>query len=538
MLGFGRSKSNLPGPRSGVGAPRTGAFVAAFFALLLWILFFATPVAAVLFRAGNSGPWDPVVGAVAWVTLRQALLSLTFSLAFGVPLGLVVAWLLPRDSRSAAWARSSLAAPFGVPTVVAGLVGLQWMGKNGWLAQAGLPGVWAYSLAGVIAVHVLYNAPWIALVTAQGRWAVPVRELEVIRNIGGGAWARFRLAVLPRLSSRLFATALQVYCLCCLSFGLVLVLGGGPPVQTLEVLLDSRLRGSDLNWGSAAWTGTFQFGMTALPALIGSIWEKRRRSATQEVTEEGSGRSGVGALEVSRKRWLGGLVLALTAIPLLPWFIFVLGALGDVWRDADFLFGLARAAGTSITLSLASAVLTLLWVGLAHLGGRSHPRVHWILALMQGLPAGVSSLVLALGAALAFGRWVDPFEGAWVWVVVIQTVVALPWAYRALGPVLEKASLRELEAVRSAGASAVQAYLWVEWPRIRGSVRGVGMAVAALGLGELGAAGFFLGEGQAPLAVWVSRYFSQYRFEEAHAVGACLTVLALGGLFAARGRSS
>ena len=149
-----------------------------------------------------------------------------------------------------------------------------------------------------------------------------------------------------------------------------------------------------------------------------------------------------------------------------------------------------------------------------------------------------SSAVSSTGAALAFGRWVDPFEGAWVWVVVIQTVVALPWAYRALGPVLEKASLRELEAVRSGGASAVQAYLWVEWPRIRGSVRGVGMAVAALGLGELGAAGFFLGEGQAPLAVWVSRYFSQYRFEEAHAVGACLTVLALGGLLAARGRSS
>ena len=140
MLGFGRSNSNLPGHDSGVGASRTGAFFAAIFALLLWILFFATPVAAVLFRAGSSGPWDPVVGAVAWVTLQQALLSLTLSLALGVPLGLAVAQFLPRDSRTAAWTRSSLAAPFGVPTVVAGLVGLQWMGQNGWLARAGSTG--------------------------------------------------------------------------------------------------------------------------------------------------------------------------------------------------------------------------------------------------------------------------------------------------------------------------------------------------------------------------------------------------------------
>ncbi len=539
MLGFGRFSSKISRHRASVGAPSHWVFFAATIALFFWVLFFLFPVAAVIVRAGKSGPWDPVVGAVAWVTLKQAVLSLLLSLALGVPIGLAMASILPRDSWPAAWVRALLGAPFGVPTVVAGLVGLQWMGRNGWLARAGLPGVWAYSLAGVIAVHVLYNAPWVALVTAQGRWAVPVRELEVIKGIGGSAWARFRLAVLPRLSSRLAATALQVYCLCCLSFGLVWVLGGGPPVQTLEVLLNSRLRSSDLDFGSAAWAGTLQFGMTALPAGLAALWERKRRRRTQEVTEEAP------RLEVStpvevRKRtsWLGWAALGVAGFPLLPWVVFILGASGKIWRDSSFLLGLLSAVGTSLGLSISSAALTLVWVGLAHLGGRAHPRAHWILGLLQALPAGVSSLVLALGVALAFGQWLDPFAGAWVWVVVIQAVVALPWAYRALGPVLEKVSIRELEAARSGGASPVRAYYWVEWPRIRGSVRGVGMAVAALGLGELGAAGFFLGEGQAPLAVWVSRYFSQYRFEEAHAVGACLTVLALGGLLAARGRSA
>lgn len=494
------------------------ALPAFFLTLGFWVLGVGVPLVALGARTpGVSGLLDPDVLSVAWVTARQAFLSAMLSVVIGLPLGLVAARASVRVARSL---DTLLLLPQGVPTVVAATAWIALLGRSGLLAKLDL----GYSLTAVIIAHVFFNAPWVALLVAQARRSVPSAPLEAAATLGAGSWARFRFGVWPTLQWATYAAAAQVVAVCSMSFALVMILGGGPPVETLETALYSRLRGGALDLGGAVSCAFWEMVLTLTPWLVVLALRARASGLRGSTASVQSRQLSFGASPA----WMGWLAVIATVVFSVPYLaIFWGGGLaailsGEFWTDAS---GPLRLSGM-IAISVAAGTLLLAACAVVATS-RASPSMRSGFSFVLSLPSGLSVLVLGLGMWLAYGGWIDPFEGSLAAIVGLQIIVFFPVAFRLLWPVAQVSQHSRMEAAWTLGASPWRAFWLVDWPRWRAPVASVLALVAALALGEVAAVSLFYSENLIPLPLLVSRYMGQYRFEEARAASALLFVGAM-----------
>jgi thiamine transport system permease protein len=368
----------------------------------------------------------------------------------------------------------------------------------------------------VILAHVFYNAPWVALAVAQSRRAMPQGQLDAAATLGAGAGSRFRWVVWPELRWALGAACAQVLALCTMSFALVLILGGGPPVETLETALYSRLRGGALDLGGAAACAAWELLLTLTPwALL--LWLRGRMAGPAAQASVAPARGGRASWA-----WIAAAVL------FLPYLAVFRGGVGP-WFTAEFWAEAAIPLRLSIWIAMLSSggalgIAALATVATSYAPARAQA---WVGAGLA-IPSGLSVLVLGLGGWLAYGRWIDPFEGSLLAIVGLQITVFFPVAFRMLWPLAQSTQKRELEAAWSLGASPWRAFWLVDWPRWRAPVFSALALVAGLALGEVAAVSLFYSEKLIPLPLLVSRWMAQYRFEDARAVSALLLTGAAG----------
>lgn len=462
-----------------------------------WMLVVAVPIGVVLMRGVSvGGLLDPDVLYWVRVTGIQAVASTVLSVGVGLPLGL---WI--RGGRTA---EALLAVPFGIPTVVAAMSWIAWLGY--------------YSWGTVVLAHVFFNVPWMALLISQARRGVDEAGLAAARTLGAGAWLRFSAVVWPEIRWTVASGAVQVFSVCVMSFALVLLLGGGPPVETLETAIYSRVRYSGADFSGAAAIGLWQMGLTLLP-WIGVVMLRRR---LKKLPKSGTF-SGVRPLDPSKssafRKFLGA------AVWILPYLIVLKGVgtfpAGSEWGPA-FL--------NSVLLAGGSAVLTCFFACAAVYAGRGRGALWEVLA---GLPGGISALVLGLGFYLAYARWIDPFEGSRVAMILLQTALFFPIAYRVFWGAAQGVNGELITAARSLGASPLRAFWTVEGPRWTRLAGAVGVMVAGASLGEVAAVSLFSSERLMTLPLLQMRWMGQYRFQEAQAVAALLLVVSGGMIFAA-----
>jgi thiamine transport system permease protein len=467
-----------------------------------WVGLVLVPVLALLAESGGGEVplLDPVILAIAGMTFVQALMSSVLASGIGLVLGLWAGDIFSRSS--ARFLRFLLLLPYGVPTVVAGLA---WIG---WLGQSGLG--WAYSLKAVVVAHVFFNVPYVALLVAEARAVVPRSQLEASRLLGAGWPAEFRFVAWPLIWRSYLSASAQVLSLCAMSFGLVMVLGGGPPVETLETALYARIRFGELDVPGAVACAIWQLAIVMFPwALV--LWlgnaPTLRKGGRREFAEVGAR---------VRREWLCSSMAFLFFLPYLPAIRALPRALDSPELASPILVSLTIA----VLSGLAAVVTALFAVGATAFTGAGR-----VLPLLFAIPSGISVLVLGLGAWIAYGGWIDPFEGSLAAIIGLQTAVFFPVAFRMLWPQVGLLRVDLLESASTLGASPVRAFLWVEWPRWKKLVFGTWAIGAAAALGEIAVVSFFYSENLVTLPLMISRWMARYRFDDAEAAAAVLLTI-------------
>lgn len=490
--------------------------------LSFWLLCVATPLMALLARQSAS-PWqglfDPAVRGALGFTLWQAGWSTVISALIGFGWGL--------KSAGSRGARFFLGLPFGIPTVVLSWVFVAWLGRSGIFSATGLAIDWLYRPGTVVAAHVWLNAPWVAMLMAQAREQVEPRQLEAVRSLGGGAWARFRFVLWPALRWTWASACLQVFSLCVMSFAIVLLLGGGPPAQTLETAIYSRVRSGIMDLEGAQAFAIWELGLCLLPWIFLVLLQRLKPSMGGANVVEGLLRTPLGNAHAQAKSvW----PVLLSLLPLLPFLVLLKSRFWTLARSvergaevSDALFTSLRIAGLTGFMTLAIALGSVL-----ALASLRKSRWQSVLFLMLQLPSGVSALVLGLGFWLAYGRWIDPFEGSLLAIIAIQIVLFFPLALRILWPVALSSQRGLLETASTLGASPARAFYWAEWPRWKRPVFAALALVLGASVGEVAAVSLFYSEALVPLPLVVARWMGQYRFEEAEMAAAVLFLVAVG----------
>jgi len=505
-------------------ATTLAAAIAVLIALVLWAILAAA-------TAGGGGQSRVDILHLLRMTSIQAGLATVLSLIVGAAL----AWALNRLRFPG---RDLVVGLFASAIVTPGMVVafglLSIWGRNGWINQAsealfGAPLAGSiFGLPGILFAHVILDGAFAARIMLARLDAIPPARLKTGQSLGLSAWQRFSIIDWPALRGTVPGLAAIIFLLAFTSFPIVLMLGGGPANQTLEVAIYAAVR-QDFDLVAAVQLAATQIAVCSLVILAASALAPVPASFGSSTAPRWRDQ---GPARLLQMLVLFACILAFV-LPLLSVLVEGLGAgLGRIMARPAFWW----AALSSLIIGTASAMLTLL-LALALALGRGATKSGSLRTLL-GMPAfaylAVPAVVLSLGFFLLVRQiGMQPSVAAPFVVILGNSLLALPFAMATLGPPLEAIARTRGKLIRSLGLGGWRQFLSVEYPLIGRDI-GVMMALAfCFSLGDLGVIALFGTQDFQTLPLMMFRALGSYRGNDAAAIASILllgTIVAFVGL--------
>jgi len=470
-------------------------------------------------------------------TLYQAFLSTLLSLLVGV----LLAWALAHQSQF--WGRGLLVALFSsslvLPTliVVFGLIGI--FGRNGYLNQVSLFlfdhsfGAYLYGLGGILLAHVYLNASFASRALLHSFESIPKEKYKLAKSLNFSVFERFLYVEYPALKSTLLSIGSTIFLLCFTSFAVVLLLGGSPSYNTLEVAIYEAVK-LDFDIAMALKLALIQLSISAVLVVLSSNF-----------------RVGLSNLKTSHALipWRETKVLGIiqwtiigvfTLFFVLPLFVIVIDGIGaDFGRIlSEPLF--VKSFITSVSLATVSSVLTvIIAVSLSstrreftlstRLGLKPFAKVlDAIVAFSGNLYLAIPSLVLGLGFFLMYQNS-EGSEFLWATMALLtaNVLMSLPFVLAVLTPAMHKTAKRYDKLSFSLGLTSLQRWFYVEYPYIKSSLGYVFALAFCFSLGDLGIIALFGSDDFSTLPWYLYQLMGSYRTTDAAGVALVLLVLVL-----------
>ena len=504
------------GPRAGVPWPGLGAALVALGAVL-------GPLAAVIWRAEAPAALEPADWAALRFTLTQAALSALLSAALAVP---VARALSRRRFTGRRLLVTLMGAPFILPVIVAvfGLLAIFGRGGliNAGLGLAGLGPVSIYGLPGIVLAHVFFNLPLVTRLLLQGWAEVPgehFRLAAALRFSDGDIRRHIERPILRRVLPGAMAL---VFALAMTSFAVALTLGGGPASTTVELAIYQAFR-FEADLAGAARLALVQLalsGTVAVAALVigmpshapGGIgrppsrWDGRGTAA--RLGDAGAIAAAAAFLVLPLAAVLGRGARHLAALP------------APIWEAALRSLAVACAA-TVLTLALALP-MALAAARLGRGAGRG------AVMLAGTLSVALSPIVLGAGLFILILPLTDPARLALPVTAMVNALLALPFALRALAPAAIAIDARHGRLAASLGMSGAARLRLVTLPLLARPLRFAAALAAALSMGDLGVIALFADAAHATLPLALEQLMSSYRMGDAAGAALLLLLLSLG----------
>ncbi|WP_425040510.1 thiamine/thiamine pyrophosphate ABC transporter permease ThiP [Primorskyibacter sp. S187A] len=460
------------------------------------------PVAKVLHTGGSLAALTVGDWAALRFTIWQAALSAALSVCFAIP---VARALARRHFPGRGLLISIMGAPFILPVIVAILGLLAVFGGNGWvnaiLGAVGAPRIDIYGYHGVILAHVFFNLPLAVRMILQGWLAIPAERLHVAASLGAPVGRVLERPMLWQVCPGAFAI---IFVICTGSFAVALTLGGGPRATTVELAIYQAFK-FDFDLSRAATLAMVQLGLglTAGALALRLARTEGFGAGFDRVVQRWDGHAGVDAI------WIA-LASAFLLLPLAA--VVLSGAPGLALLPSSVWDATLR----SVVLALGATALTICFaLALVSRAGE--------MASLLGI--SVSGLVLGTGLFLLLRPYVRPGDVALPVTMLVNVLMALPFALRILKPEVDAARADFGRLADALGLSVYARWRIIYLPRLRRPLGFAAGLTAALSMGDLGVITLFADGDSATLPLQIYRLMGSYQMEAAQ--GAALLLLAL-----------
>ncbi|MCD6524466.1 MAG: iron ABC transporter permease [Thermococcus sp.] len=514
-------------------------------ALTFLMVFFYYPIALVLKEGLSASALLSVLSNsyyrhVITFTILQALGSTLLTLAIGLPGAYLFANYEFPGKR---FLRAVLTVPFVMPSIMVALGFILLFGKQGFITTLlGRDLGILYSWKAILLAHAFYNFPVVVRMVSSLWERINPHYEEAAMSLGAKGFTLFRKVTLPMLSPAIFASAMLTFVFCFLSFSIPLILGGYK-YSTIEVAIFTAII-TMLDFRTGAALAVIQMALSfAFMYLYLKSLEKYAKAEEQRVLRKPK------KLTLREMLSLKGLAIALYSVVV---FVFILAPLLAVvydsltWNgnftlefyrrlfDSSYnpIFGSdsLHAIIWSFTFGFTTVLLaTLIALAMAYSSLRWDLPGKTFMDVLVTLPLGSSAIIIGLGYIKAFHKPPLLLLGSPYLIIAAHTVIAYPFALRAISSSLKKirASLRE--AAMSLGATDFKAFLKVELPLAFGGVLVGAVFSFAMSIAELGATYMIYQPKYTTITIAIYRYLGSRQFNSASAMAVVLMIVSLVG---------
>ncbi|MBN2658702.1 MAG: iron ABC transporter permease [Spirochaetales bacterium] len=480
-------------------------------------------------------------------TFFQALISTILSVMIGLP----GAWIMSHYSFPGKRVlKAVITIPFILPSILVVLGFVLFFGKSGTLntilSKLGMGQLKIlYSFKAIIIAHIFYNFP-IAIRIISSLWAkVPGNQIMAARSLGAGKVRTFFSVTIHQLFPAILSSSMIIFIYCFMSFAIILVLGGGPELSTVEVEVYRLAKVSlDINKGSSL--ALIQSAMTLFFMFIYSSLERYKSFEEKIILRE---QKAVRRMKADLPTLLIILyftvVLILLAAPPLSVFAESLRERKSLSGTEVFTFKWYReiffpsAQGTysriafqSLRNSLLyafSTVLLTIPVSLTVSRVIAIKKIPFaaLTELIFVLPLGVSSVILGM-SYMRLGNYLPgDFKGSAFLVILVHSAIAMPLAFKSLLSIYRKIKGSLREAAKNLGASEIRIFRDIELPLLKSGILTGATFAFAVSIGEMNATLMLSQPGTTTLPIAIYRLIGSYKFYGACALGSILMLICL-----------
>jgi len=504
------------------------------------LLLFALLLFATLYRFSSgdtlSSIDDRILGLLRF-TLYQSTLSTLLSLF----IGMILAWSLAHQRHFRG--RSLLVALFSsslvLPTliIVFGLITI--LGNNGWLNHLLLMltgqslGSWLYGLSGILIAHVYLNASFASRSLLHSFESIPVEKYRLAKSLGFSAWQRFWLIEWVAVRSTVTSSAATIFLLCFTSFAIVLVLGGSPSYNTLEVAIYEAVK-IDFDITFALKLALIQLSISTLLVLLSSNLHTGLGNLKQESM----------TLTWKEPRYTAllqyGIISLLATAFILPLLAVIADGIGADYSSILTRSLFIRSLITSLVIATISATLTVFLTLMLSDARRSFQLpdrmsrlrgstfLELLVAFSGNLYLAIPSLIMGVGFFLLSQQFEAPLL-LWATGAVLSTnvLMSLPFALSVIAPAMQKTARRYDRLSLSLGLTPLARWRYVELPYLSASIGYIFALSFALSLGDLGVIALFGSDEVTTLPWYLYQLMGSYRTTDAAGVALILLLLVL-----------
>lgn len=501
-----------------------------------FVLLFAVPVLIVL---GFAGPEDIACVLSKGYYLRlirftvfQALVSTLISLAAGLP---AAYFLSNYNFRAKRFFRTVFSVPFVLPSILVVLGFVIFYGNSGYL-NAFLMAVLKtteppvrilYRFPAVIAAHVFYNFPVIVSVLTSQWSALPGDCEECAAVDGANPVQVFFIITLPRLLPSVASACSLVFLYCFTSFAIILVLGGGPELSTIEVEIYRKARlESDLSMASAlSLVSLFFVSMILIIHLRLERKAHKHDGSSYHVMKDLGKKSIPAYIYLSVAALL--LLMPMVSVAIRSFFTSVSrgGAAVFSLKAYQSLLKNPSAIVNSVVTALFSSVFgTICSLSVCYyiVNGRNSA-ARRLASFSVLLPLAVSSIILGLGYFMIsnFFRGIPPL----LVLVPVHSIIIMPFAVRTILPVYRSIPVSLTEDALTMGARDFRIFFSVHMPFMRRALLSSLAFGFAISIGELNST-VLLGFSSFPtIPMHIYALIGSYNYQGACAVGTLLILI-------------
>ena len=497
------------------------------------LLGFAVVLFATLFLRADGELFqrvEPRVWSLLNFTLYQAFLSTIISLFVGT----LLAWSLAHQKRF--FGRFFLVAVFSSSLVLPSLVVvfgiISIYGRSGVINNSleylfGFSfGSFVYGLGGILLAHVYLNASYASRSLLHAFESIPIEKYKLSKSLGFSTWKRFVYVEFAYIKGVLLTVGSTIFLLCFSSFAIVLLLGGSPVYNTLEVAIYEAVKlefdiplAIELALIQLVVSSVFVIGSSNFKMPINSIKISKFQLPWQEP---------------KAVKFVQVVVIILFSLffltPLLATFFDGLGAdFKKIFSDVYF----QKSFYTSMALSFVSTVLTLIFAlalsdARVKLVQSDRTILNTLVSFSGNLYLAIPSLILGLGFFLLSLRFeVSEFFWTTLALLTANVLISLPFALSVLTPQMQKVSNRYDKLARSLNLSSRQRWVSYEYPFLSPSLGYIAALSFCFSMGDLGIIALFGSDSYTTLPWYLYQLMGSYRTADAAGVALILLVLTL-----------
>ncbi len=508
-----------------------------FFLLTLACLLFLT-----LYSATNTN--EPLFSTLSQrvlgllkFTIFQATLSTILSVFFGI----ILAWSLAHQQRF--YGRDLLIALFSsslvLPTIIVVLGLITILGRNGWFNHLSLylfhhsfEG-FLYGLSGILIAHVYLNASYAARSLLHSFESIPKEKYKLAKSLGFSTFKRFIFIEWPAIKATTLSISSTIFLLCFASFAIVLILGGNPSYNTLEVAIYEAVK-LDFNISLALELAFVQLGISVVLVIFSSNLKTNISNIkTQTQLIPWGEPLGIKSIQIFNIFIFGIFFI----LPLLAIIVDGFGAdFSRILKSAIFI----KSFFTSFVIASISSTITLLFTLLLSNAKRNFAlksrisnskigRILEVLISFSGtLYLAIPSLVLGLGFFLLSQRFLAPLS-LWATCALLSAniLMSLPFSLSIIYPAMLKTAKRYDKLCFSLGISGFKRFIYCEWPFLKESIGYVLALSFCLSLGDLGVISLFGSQDFSTLPWYLYTLMGSYKNQDASGVAFILLILTL-----------